>query len=141
MFFFSPLLRNDTGVMGSARWHPLHATDVTVQKLQMLLFVITKGVALCRGGQSRLRGEAVTHGRRKESVDDGLATGQDDAMAQGKCISMSSSQLLAGQGKTRQQVLCPCPPWRTHSSAFKQPKSPSVAGTGVLTQGSHWISP
>lgn len=33
----------------------------------------------------------MTHSRRKESVDDGLATGQGDAMAHGKCISMSSS--------------------------------------------------
>lgn len=91
LFLLSPLLRNGTGVTGSTCWHPLHATVATVQKLQMLLFVVTKGVVPCRGVQSRLRGEAMTHGRRKESVDDGLATGQGDAMAHGKRISMSSS--------------------------------------------------
>lgn len=71
-------------------------------------------------------------------MDDGLARGQGDAMAQGQCISISSSPFLAGQGKTRQQVLCPCSPWGTHSSAFNQPKFPFAAGTGLLSQ---WISP
>lgn len=42
VFLLSPLLRNGTGVTGSTRWHPLHATVATVQKLQMLLFVVTK---------------------------------------------------------------------------------------------------
>lgn len=72
--------------LASSPCHSCHSS-----KAPNAAFCRYQGVVPCQGVQSRLRGEAMTHGRRKGSVDDGLATGQGDAMAHGKRISMSSS--------------------------------------------------